>query len=165
LLQQGRSDRNDGWRGLHTYHSAQSQHPNQRPHIGMSGRCAVEVGRISHRWLCIVLGRCLPRSQCLSSRSGCPTPHSDCGMSVSLGRRSRVRDSQRGRAARGMAQVPREPSRVSRMMSAWPAWRAVSSIIWNRTYRTLHSKMSGRAHGLSRSIEAVTARDCSICSR
>lgn len=65
----------------------------------------------------------------------------------------------------GMAQNPREPSRVSRMMSAWPAWRAVSSIIWNRTYRTLHSMMSLRAHGLSRSIEAATARDCSICSR
>lgn len=62
-----------------------------------------------------------------------------------------------------MAQMPREPSRVSRMMSAWPAWRAVSWIIWNMTYRTLHSMMSLRAHGLSRSIDATTARDCSIC--
>ena len=33
----------------------------------------------------------------------------------------------------GALQVPTEPSRVSRMMSAWPAWRAVSSIRWNRT--------------------------------
>lgn len=58
------------------------------------------------------------------------------------------RYERRGRAAPGMAQIPREPSRVSRMMSAWPAWRAVSSIIWNRTYRTLHSRMSERAHSL-----------------
>ena len=27
------------------------------------------------------------------------------------------------------AQIPVEPSRVSRMMSAWPAWRAVSWIM------------------------------------
>ena len=43
------------------------------------------------------------------------------------------------------------------MMSAWPAWRAVSSIMWNMTYRTLHSMMSFRAHGVSRSLDADRA--------
>jgi AraC-like DNA-binding protein len=36
-------------------------------------------------------------------------------------------------ALTGALQIPTEPSRVSRMMSAWPACRAVSSIRWNRT--------------------------------
>jgi len=51
--------------------------------------------------------------------------------------RRRGRIGSRRSRARGdigaRVQIPREPSRVSRMMSAWPAWRAVSSIMWNRT--------------------------------
>jgi hypothetical protein len=62
-------------------------------------------------------------------------------------------------------QIPHEPSRVSRMMSACPAWRAVSSIRWNITYRTLHSMRSERVHELSRSMDSATARESSICPR
>ncbi len=51
------------------------------------------------------------------------------------------------------------------MMSARPPWRAVSPIMWNGTWRALHSMMSFRAQELSRSIKAAMARDSSICSR
>jgi hypothetical protein len=75
----------------------------------------------------------------------------------------------RGRASeagtRSWPQIPREPSRVSRMMSAWPACRAVSSIMWSRMPRRLHSTMSGRAQRVSRFVAAAISFDVSMCSR
>lgn len=61
--------------------------------------------------------------------------------------------------------MPRLPSRVSRMMSACPACRAVSSIKCRSTQRTLHSMTSVRAHGASSSLAAAMPRDTSVASR
>ena len=63
--------------------------------------------------------------------------------------------------ARGYVQLR---SIVSRMMSAWPACRAVSSIMCTATHRRFPA-MSGHAHGASRSTVLRISCEAAICSR
>jgi hypothetical protein len=55
-------------------------------------------------------------------------------------------------------------SMVSRMMSAWPACRAVSSIMCTATHRRFPA-LSGHAHGASRSTVLRISCEAAICSR
>jgi hypothetical protein len=70
-----------------------------------------------------------------------------------------------GTGCRAGGQTPRLPSMVSRMMSAWPACRAVSSIMCSATHRRLRSAICCQAHGASRSTLPRICRDAAICSR
>ena len=86
----------------------------------------------------------------------------------SAGLRCRVCGETRAESrhwVRWVRQRPRVPSMVSRMMSAWPACRAVSSIMCNATHRRFWSAISGHAHGVSRSRLSKISREAAICSR
>ena len=58
----------------------------------------------------------------------------------------------------------RLPSMVSRMMSAWPACRAVSSIMCTATHRRFPA-ICGPAHDASRSTVLRISCEAAICSR
>ncbi len=81
-----------------------------------------------------------------------------------LGRRS----ARGGWAPSSRGQRPVEPSTSSRRMSAWPAWRPVSSIMWTSTQRIdgVRPFRAGRGTGAARSVQApITAFASSTARR
>jgi GNAT superfamily N-acetyltransferase len=89
----------------------------------------------------------------------------DLGNTASQHRTVITPPGARGRrisAGRPSPYIPRLPSRVSRMRSAWPACRAVSSIRCSSTQRRLQSMTSVRAQDWPRSLAATICRD--VCA-
>ena len=72
--------------------------------------------------------------------------------------------SGRWRDDRRQHYSPVWPSVISRMKSAWPLWRAVSSIMWIRIQRSVRA-LGVRATASSESVSATMRRDSATSAR